>query len=108
MDWTAHVTALTLNRLGEREIATMIDRVAGNKALPANIRQDIIERTDGIPLFVEEMTKAVLEAENEGAAQRAVPLFRRHQWPSLQACTLRSWRGLIGSVRPRRWHRSER
>ena len=45
----------------------MIDRVTGNKALPESIRQDIIERTDGIPLFVEEITKAVLEAENEGA-----------------------------------------
>ena len=50
----------------------MIDRVVGNKLLPANIRQDIIERTDGIPLFVEEMTKAVLEAESEGAAERTV------------------------------------
>ena len=49
--------------LGEREIAAMIDRVTGNKLLPESIRQDIIERTDGIPLFVEEMTKAVLEAE---------------------------------------------
>ena len=65
-----YVTALSLNRLGEREIAAMIDRVAGNKPLPANIRQDIIERTDGIPLFVEEMTKAVLEADGEEAAQR--------------------------------------
>jgi predicted ATPase len=60
-----HVTALTLNRLGEREITAMIDRVTGNKPLPVNIRQDIIERTDGVPLFVEEMTKAVLEAESE-------------------------------------------
>jgi predicted ATPase len=71
-----YVTALTLNRLGEREIAAMIDRVTGNKALPESIRQDIIERTDGVPLFVEEMTKAVLEAESEGEAQRttaAVP-----------------------------------
>ena len=71
-----YVTALTLNRLGEREIAAMIDRVTGNKPLPASIRQDIIERTDGIPLFVEEMTKAVLEAESEGDARRtaaAVP-----------------------------------
>ena len=41
----------------------MIDGVTGNKPLPESIRQDIIERTDGIPLFVEEMTKAVLEAE---------------------------------------------
>jgi predicted ATPase len=65
-----HVTALTINRLAEREISAMIDRVVGNKLLPANIRQDIIERTDGIPLFVEEMTKAVLEAESEGEARR--------------------------------------
>jgi predicted ATPase len=50
-----HVTALALNRLGHREVDTMIDRVIGNKLLPANIRKDIIERTDGIPLFVEEM-----------------------------------------------------
>ena len=49
---------------------TMIDRVVGNKLLPASVRQDIIERTDGIPLFVEEMTKAVLEAESEGAVER--------------------------------------
>ena len=71
-----HVTALTLNRLAQRDIDAMIDRVVGNKQLPANIRQDIIERTDGIPLFVEEMTKAVLEAESEGEARQtaaAVP-----------------------------------
>ncbi len=65
-----HVTALTLNRLAQRDIDAMIDRVVGNKELPPNIRQDIIERTDGIPLFVEEMTKAVLEAESEGNARR--------------------------------------
>ena len=71
-----HVTALTLNRLGERQIDDLIDRVIGNRPLPEPIRQDIIERTDGIPLFVEEMTKAVLEAEPEGDARKttaAVP-----------------------------------
>ena len=85
-----YVTALTLNRLGEREIAAMIDRVTGNKPLPESIRQDIIERTDGIPLFVEEMTKAVLEAESEGDARadrRRRSLARL--WPSPQACTPR-------------------
>ena len=65
-----YVTALSLNRLDEREIAGMIDRVMGNKALPESIRQDIIERTDGIPLFVEEMTRAVLEAETENEARK--------------------------------------
>jgi predicted ATPase len=65
----AYVTFLAINRLGEREILAMIEGVIGNKPLPANIRQDIIERTDGIPLFVEEMTKAVLEAESQGAVE---------------------------------------
>jgi class 3 adenylate cyclase/predicted ATPase len=65
-----YVTFIALNRLGERDIAAMIDGVVGNKLLPANVRKDIIERTDGVPLFVEEMTKAVLEAESEGAPER--------------------------------------
>jgi predicted ATPase len=64
-----HVTALTINRLAQRDIDAMIDGVVGNKLLAASIRQDIIERTDGIPLFVEEMTKAVLEADSQRAAE---------------------------------------
>jgi predicted ATPase len=71
-----HVTALAINRLAQRDIDAMIDRVVGNASLPANIRRDIIEGTDGIPLFVEEMTKAVLEAGNDSMAEHvaaAVP-----------------------------------
>ena len=67
-----YVTARIINRLAEHEASAMIDRIVGNKQLSASIRQDIIERTDGIPLFVEEMTKAVLEAESETAAERAI------------------------------------
>jgi predicted ATPase len=66
----SHVTTLTINRLTQRDVLAMIDRVVGNNLIPADIRKDIIERTDGIPLFVEEMTKAVLEAESEGEARR--------------------------------------
>ena len=69
-----HVTPLSLTRLAPREVGVIIDHIVGNNPLPANIRQDIIERTDGIPLFVEEMTKAVLEAESEGEGQRAAAL----------------------------------
>ena len=65
-----YVTALTINRLAQRDIEAMIDGVVGNKFIPASVRHDIIERTDGIPLFVEEMTKAVLEAGSEEEAQR--------------------------------------
>ncbi|WP_246738079.1 AAA family ATPase [Bradyrhizobium sp. CCBAU 051011] len=65
-----HVTELTLNRLAPRDIDFLIEGVVGNRSLPAGIRQDIIERTDGIPLFAEEMTKAVLDAEGESDVQR--------------------------------------
>ena len=65
-----YVTALTINRLAPRDIEAMIDGVVGNKFIPTSVRHDIIERTDGIPLFVEEMTKAVLEAGSEEEAQR--------------------------------------
>jgi class 3 adenylate cyclase/predicted ATPase len=67
-----YVTTLTINRLAEHEASAMIDRVVGDSQLSASIRQDIIERTDGIPLFVEEMTKAVVEAGSETAAARAI------------------------------------
>ena len=71
-----HVTALILNRLGDHEIAAMIEGVVGNKPLPVSVRKEIIDRADGIPLFVEEITNAVLEAESEGHARQtaaAVP-----------------------------------
>jgi class 3 adenylate cyclase/predicted ATPase/ABC-type transport system involved in cytochrome c biogenesis ATPase subunit len=76
-DWTAqpHVTQLRLDRLAPGEVGAMVNHIVGNKPLPANIRQDIIERTDGVPLFVEEMTKAILEAESEGEARLAAALI---------------------------------
>ena len=70
-----YVTALTINRLGQREVSAMIDRVVGNKSLVESVREDIIERTDGIPLFVEEITKAVLEAESQRAAEHAIAVI---------------------------------
>jgi class 3 adenylate cyclase len=58
----AHVTSLALNRLGRRQGAAMVERVAGGKALPAEVLEQIVARTDGVPLFVEELTKTVLES----------------------------------------------
>lgn len=62
--WThhAHVTALALNRLTRRYGAAMVDRLTGGKALPEAVLDQILSRTDGVPLFVEELTKAVLES----------------------------------------------
>ena len=66
--WTgqAHVTILVLNRLDRREGAALVQRVVGNGELPSDVVAEIIERTDGVPLFVEELTKAVLEGGNAG------------------------------------------
>src|SRR6516165_5760351 len=56
-----HVTMLTLNRLGERDVTALVRGLAGNALLGSDVIEEIVERTDGVPLFVEELTKAVLE-----------------------------------------------
>ena len=62
--WTGHthVTSLTLNRLGRRHCELMVDQVTGGKSLPDEVLDQIVSKTDGVPLFVEELTKTVLEA----------------------------------------------
>jgi predicted ATPase len=62
--WTgqANVTMLTMSRLGRRQGADLVARVTGDKPLPAEIVEQIVARTDGVPLFVEELTKTVLES----------------------------------------------
>jgi class 3 adenylate cyclase/predicted ATPase len=63
--WTAqsHITALTLNRLSRHSRATLVEHVAGTRRLPDEIVEEIVVKTDGVPLFVEELTKAVLESQ---------------------------------------------
>jgi hypothetical protein len=59
----SQVTVIAVNRLGRNEGATLVARLSGNLgALPPDIVDEIVERTDGWPLFVEELTKAVVEA----------------------------------------------
>jgi class 3 adenylate cyclase/predicted ATPase len=68
----AHVTSLALNRLGERDGEALVQTLAGNAALAPAIVAEIVERTDGVPLFVEELTKAVLESAAQGDRIAAV------------------------------------
>jgi len=56
------VTMLTLNRLGRRDRIALVEQITGDKALPGAVVDQIVERTDGVPLFVEELTKSVLES----------------------------------------------
>src|SRR5262249_35100905 len=57
-----HLTPLPLNRLTRFQAGEMVEQMRGGTRLPAVVLEQIVDRTDGIPLFVEEMTKAVLEA----------------------------------------------
>jgi class 3 adenylate cyclase/predicted ATPase len=74
----AHVTALSLNRFRRSQAVTMIDRITSGKALPAEVLDQIVAKTDGVPLFVEELTKSVLESgllrEENGAYVLATTL----------------------------------
>jgi predicted ATPase/class 3 adenylate cyclase len=58
----AHLTPLSLSRLPRHQAALMIEQVAGGRALPAEVHQQLLTKTDGVPLFVEELTKMVLES----------------------------------------------
>ena len=58
----SHVTVHSLNRLGRRQSAALVEGVTGGKALPHEVLDQIVAKTDGVPLFVEELTKTVLEA----------------------------------------------
>src|SRR5262249_51662051 len=81
--WTdqPHVTMLALNRLDRRSQTILIEQIAGGKALPDEVTEQIVERTDGVPLFVEELTKSVLESglrrtnKNRYVLDSALPPF---------------------------------
>jgi class 3 adenylate cyclase/predicted ATPase len=57
-----HVSTLALTRLGLDDRSAMVERMVGDKALPEEVTTQIVAKTDGVPLFVEELTKAVLES----------------------------------------------
>ncbi|HXP75391.1 MAG TPA: AAA family ATPase [Stellaceae bacterium] len=85
-----HVTMLALSRLGRREGTALVrELLANSAALPADIIDEIVERTDGVPLFLEEVTKVVLEAASSPDAARgtiaAIPGARLSVPPTLQA-----------------------
>ena len=80
---------LAINRLGRQEAASLVRSVAGGKRLPAEILDQIVERADGIPLFIEELTRTVLESgllrEEDGSYVAAGPILPLNIPSSLQA-----------------------
>jgi class 3 adenylate cyclase/predicted ATPase len=64
----SHISQLVLNRLGKKQVEAMIEKVAIDKALSAEVIEQIRIKTDGVPLFVEELTKSVVESvEGQGS-----------------------------------------
>jgi class 3 adenylate cyclase/tetratricopeptide (TPR) repeat protein len=70
----AHHTQITLNRLNARNVREMIAQVAAREAIAAEILDAVVERTSGVPLFVEELTRAVLESGNTMITGREIPV----------------------------------
>ena len=102
-----HVTLLSLNRLPPRHRAEMIAHVTGGKTLPKEIADQIIDRTDGVPLFIEELTKSVVESgrmTDAGDHTRDGPV----PWRSQRRSRPRFWPGSIDWRRCEKWRRSER
>ena len=99
-----HVTLLALNRLGRREGAALVEQLAGNSPLPPDLVEEVVERTDGVPLFLEEVTKALLEAVSGPNSHQArstlgaIPDARLAVPPTLQASLL----ARLDRTRPRR------
>ena len=73
----AHTLQMYLNRLPQQDIAAMVERVAG-KALPKEVVQQLLAKSDGVPLYIEEMTKNLVESglltETDGRYELAGPL----------------------------------
>jgi class 3 adenylate cyclase/tetratricopeptide (TPR) repeat protein/ABC-type lipoprotein export system ATPase subunit len=70
----AHHTQITLNRLSTRDVREMIAQVAAGNALGADTIKTVIERTSGVPLFIEELMRAVLESGNPMLGEREIPV----------------------------------
>ncbi len=88
--WAArsHVSHLVLNRLGRRQTSAIVEQITGGKALPSEVLQQIVAKTDGVPLFIEELTKTVMEATRlqvtGDGEQEGKTVGARHAAPSFQ------------------------
>ncbi len=74
-----YVTPITLNRLTRKQVAIMVEHVTKSKLLPSEVMKQIVSKTDGVPLFVEELTKMVLDSgllqERDGGYELTQPLL---------------------------------
>jgi len=72
----SHMTLITLSRLDRAEVEALIVQKAGGKAMPADVVEYVLRKTDGVPLYVEELTKAILESNFVSATDQSYALTR--------------------------------
>ena len=97
-----HVTLLPVGRLGRAENAALIRNVVGGKSLPPEVAELILSRTDGVPLFVEELTKATLESgllREEASGYALAGSFSRLDIPSTLHDSLMARLDRLGNVK---------
>ena len=98
----AHVSLLALNRFGRRQALAMVGYVADGWALPAEVRDEIVAKTDGVPLFVEELTKTVIESgllREENGAYVSAPALTQFAIPSTLQDSLMARLDRLGPVK---------
>ena len=93
-----HVTLLTLARLDRCDTAAMVASVSGDACLPPEVVAEITERTDGVPLFVEELTRAVLEAGAQASAALSAMPHYGHSVPVTLHASLMARLDRLGSA----------
>ncbi len=81
----SYLSQLTLSRLGRQQVEAMVEKVTGGKALPSEVLQQIVSKTDGVPLFVEELTKMVMESVE---SIESIESVGSHNRTSLQALAI--------------------
>ena len=96
-----HVTTMTLNRLNRRERMELVAHVSGGATLPPSLLDQIADRTDGVPLFIEEVTKAILESEQleDGSASGAARSAQSIEIPETLQASLMARVDRLGSAR---------
>ncbi len=80
-DWRAgsHIQKINLGRMSQDEAETVIDQIDSDRVLPVKVREALLEHGDGIPLFVEELTRSVLESQQDGSGQSEITVPTRLQ-----------------------------
>jgi hypothetical protein len=104
----SYMMALAVPRLSHADSTVLIQQVAGDSRIADHVEADIIGRANGVPLFVEELTKSILENTSSDENGRALGASTTVQPRSRARCMDCCWLASTGSIGARRWPRPAR